>query len=187
MSQWKSKAYQLVGSGNARWPATLKGDGNWELHHSWSQGDMVGYTLSNRQISLPDVDENEYIETKNYFYAPTTFQFGGHSYVVYAYVSKSEGGAISFKGKGRWSGNPGGLGKDLGGIKLMQVHFGGVAGYCMRNEDIAKILNKNFIGLIYKLNNGFIEVDWSKTITELKKVIKVKKIIREELKSILKK
>lgn len=178
MKYWK----QMANNNEYGW-TDLKGKNNWGLRLLGGNSQIKQYYLYNNEEICPKMKDEDYQETENYFYA--TFELS-NGIVIYTYVAKSSGGAIQFRGKGRWSGNVDGLGKDLD-IKLMSISIDSVGGLGISNEDAAQILNKYFDGLRYEMKDGFIVIDWNKTIQELRNTAKIRKIVRKEIEEISKK
>jgi hypothetical protein len=177
MAQWKEKSTYKVGTSD--FYGTIKGLNGWELNNAWSTGDKVTYNLSNEKMNMPKVDENNFQETENYFYAQVY-----KNPTIYRYVSKSEGGAIPFRGAGRWSGSAKNFGIDLK-KKLDDVYLGKTAGYAMPIDEIKNIVRKNFPGLTFKsTENDTIYIDWSRVITDKKDILRT--LVRTEIRTILK-
>lgn len=100
-------------------------------------GSSAGKNFYRMALELPSEDvprltEENYKTTSdgNYFYVKNG--------AIYAYISTEVGGAITFLGKGRWSGNPTGLGRSLG-EDLIDVSINWYAGYAL-NRDVARKL-----------------------------------------------
>ena len=177
MAQWKDKSTYKVGSSDHY--ISIKGQNGWELEHSWSTGDKVNYSLANDKMKMPHAQESEYQESANYFYAQVS-----RNPVVYVYVSKSEGGAIPFRGKGRWSGSADNFGQDLK-IQMGDASFGRMAGYAMPVEQIESIIRKNFPGLRFKSSTyGTIQIDWSRVITDKNEILRT--LVQNEIRKVLK-
>jgi len=140
----------------------IKGSNGWELWMTSSQGNLYTYKLTNVDdiYNLDTPDEDEYQETENYFVAVVNADP-----FVASYVSNAVGGAISFKGKGRWSGNAADLGRDLK-MDLDDVSFDRNASFAMKFDDVKKIVTDNFDYdfTFEKTKLGFndISLDWSK-------------------------
>jgi hypothetical protein len=138
--------------------ANIKGTDGWELWWNKATGDKMAYELGG-QLEIERVPEEDYKETETYFYAKV------HSNPdVYSFVSKAVGGAIGFRGKGRWSGNASDFGEELG-MPLDDVAINGAGGYAMPVEEIEKIVRRNF-SLPFEIkkspHGGYdITLDWS--------------------------
>jgi len=124
---------------------TLEGENGSKLNMISALGDYVEYELSLiSDLAIPK-KEDHWLQTENYYY-----DFVQNEPMILTYVSKSEGGAIRFLGKGRWSGSAGELGKELN-IKLADVTVNNSAGYAMDIKDVQKIVERDFEGLDFNI------------------------------------
>jgi hypothetical protein len=154
MKEWKSEAFYKVF--NTDWLANLKGTNGWELHWSSERPESAHYTLSNETIHATEPDESKFKESKNYFYAKVM-----DKPEIYSYVSNKVGGAITFRGKGRWSGNAKNFGEDIG-KKLTEISIGGAGSFAIAISDFFDIVKRNFPGLKYKEGDGEVVINWQK-------------------------
>lgn len=123
----------------------------------WSAYDTeVKYHLHLKNIPLKNIEDKNYKKSKQYFYAKVSDNPN-----IYAYVSQGVGGAISFLGKGRWSGNAQDFGKDVKQF-LSDIVVNGGSGYAISQDNIMKLMRRNFPGLEYIIRDGSIEVNWKK-------------------------
>jgi len=95
--------------------------------------------------------EDHWFKTENYFY-----DIIQNDPMIISYVSNSIGGSIQFLGYGRWSGNAYELGKDLN-LKLADVTVNRSSGYAMKIEDVQKIVERDFEGLDFTIQEIVIE------------------------------
>lgn len=113
------------------------GKDGWELWHSSSRGEEYEYHLHGK-LEVKDVPEEKYEENKEYFYAVVN-----ENPKIYVYVSTSEGGAIGFRGKGRWSGSASNFGKSIE-EELGEIIINNSSGYAIGKADMEKIIAENF-------------------------------------------
>tara|TARA_Y100000310_G_C20683999_1_gene817806 strand:- start:569 stop:1318 length:750 start_codon:yes stop_codon:yes gene_type:complete len=150
IQDWKKQAMVRRGAGS------IKGNNKCILNFvSGNPGKKVQYEL-NCDISVKKIPPQEkWDEGKKYFY--TLIRKNPD---IYLYVSKATGGAIKFRGKGRWSGNAEDFGRSVG-KKLGDVR--NKKGGAMPLKDIENVVKKSFPGLIFKIDKlGSIEIDWTK-------------------------
>ena len=104
------------------------------------QGEILEYELCIDDPSLKNLypSDNEYDESENYFFVAIE-----GPYPIFRYVSKSVGGAISFRGKGRWSGSGTGLGIDFD-TPMADVCVNRAAGFAMSQNMVEKMITKYF-------------------------------------------
>ncbi len=152
---WLKRAFTLI-AGGALMPLALSGAAHgWRLQwFAFSRGNEVLYHLLNEQIIPVTVSENEYKETANYFYSRVC-----NTPPVAKYLSKQEGGAVTFRGKERWSGNAEYFGKDFG-EPMLGLILGGVSGLAIKEKDARKIIDEEFPGLQYDTRESVVSITW---------------------------
>ena len=155
MKEWAEESACYVGSENARWWGKIKGNNNYALHVGGSKGGVVDFRLVVSGITINNVKEEEFKESDRYFYTPIY-----ENPLIYRYVSTLIGGAISFKGKGRWSGNADDFGKSINEY-MMEIVINNAAGYAISIKEGYQIIKNNFPGLEFKIDAiGTVIVDF---------------------------
>lgn len=153
MADWAKEAFKFW-SNKITSPRNLSGSNGFELKYTFNNYYIVKYKLSANEYSAPKLTDN-YKESNGYFYEIFNLPFGK----VYWYLSNVVGGAIKFNGKGYWSGSAKYFGKDIN-KNLYDISIGNFVQFAMEESDIKRILEQNFSGLDYTLNDGDIIVNW---------------------------